>query len=251
MGRRPLMESEMEGTAVVTGASSGIGEAIARRLLDEGCEVIALQRRTPRFEHARLTYHEVDLADAVAARVIADAIAARHTVRYLVNNAGVNRPGPLEKATVEDLDYALALNVRAAMILIQAFTPGMRAAKFGRIVNISSRAVLGKTERTVYAAAKAGLIGMTRTLCLELGGDGITVNVVAPGPVATELFDRGHPPGSEKRQIVIDSIPVKRVGTPDDIARAVAFLLAPESGYITGQTLFVCGGTSVSGSGGS
>ena len=91
---------------------------------------------------------------------------------------------------------------------------------------------------------------MTRTLCLELGMDGITVNAVAPGPVATELFDRGHPHGSEKRRVVTDSIPVKRVGTPDDIARAVAFLLAPESGYITGQTLFVCGGTSVSGSGG-
>jgi 3-oxoacyl-[acyl-carrier protein] reductase len=240
----------MEGTAVVTGASSGIGEAIARHLLDSGCEVVALQRRPPRFTHERLKYYEIDLADAAAAQAMAGSIADRHAVRYLVNNAGVNRPGPLEKATVDDLDYALALNVRAAMILIQAFSPGMRAAKFGRIVNISSRAALGKTERTVYSAAKAGLIGMTRTLCLELGADGITVNAVAPGPVATELFDRGHPHGSDKRQRVIDSIPVRRVGTPDDVARAVAFLLSPESCYITGQTLFVCGGTSVSGSGG-
>jgi NAD(P)-dependent dehydrogenase (short-subunit alcohol dehydrogenase family) len=240
----------MEGTAIVTGASSGIGEAIARHLLDGGCDVIALQRRPPRFRHERLQHHEVDLADAAAAQAVANAIAAKHQVRYLVNNAGVNRPGPLEKATVDDLDYALALNVRAAMILIQAFSPGMRAAKFGRIVSISSRAILGKTERTVYSAAKAGLIGMTRTLCLELGADGITVNAVAPGPVATELFDRGHPPGSDKRQQVIDSVPVRRVGTPDDVARVVAFLLAPESGYLTGQTIFVCGGTSVSGSGG-
>jgi hypothetical protein len=91
---------------------------------------------------------------------------------------------------------------------------------------------------------------MTRTLCLELAADGITVNAVAPGPVATELFDNGHPIGSEKRKRVIDSIPVRRVGTPDDVARTVAFLLAPDSGYITGQTVFVCGGTSVSGSGG-
>lgn len=240
----------MDGTAVVTGASSGIGEAIASRLLEEGCNVIALQRRAPRIKHPKLQFREVDLADAAAARDIANEIAARDDVRYLVNNAGVNRPGPLEKATIEDLDYALALNVRAAMILIQVFSPGMRKAKFGRIVNISSRAALGKTERTVYSAAKAGIIGMTRTLCLELGADGITVNAVAPGPVATELFDRGHPPGSQKRQVVVDSVPVKRVGTPQDIARAVVFLLAPESGYITGQTLFVCGGTSVSGSGG-
>jgi NAD(P)-dependent dehydrogenase (short-subunit alcohol dehydrogenase family) len=110
--------------------------------------------------------------------------------------------------------------------------------------------VLGKTHRTVYSAAKAGLIGMSRTLSLELAGDGITVNVVAPGPVATELFDTGHPIGSEKRQRVIDSIPVKRVGTPDDVSHTVAFLLDDRSGYITGQTLFVCGGSSVSGTGG-
>lgn len=240
----------MEGTAVVTGASSGIGEAIARRLLESGCTVITLQRRPPRLRHERLLFEAVDLADADAARRTACAIAARHAVRYLVNNAGVNRPALLEQATVEDLDYAMALNVRAAMILIQAFAPGMRAARFGRIVNISSRAALGKTQRTVYSAAKAGLIGMTRTLCLELAADGITVNAVAPGPVATELFDRGHPPGSDKRQRVIESVPVRRMGSPEDVAHAVLFLLSPASGYITGQTLFVCGGTSVSGSGG-
>lgn len=240
----------MEGAAVVTGASSGIGEAIARHLLESGRTVIALQRRPPRFGHERLLFHPVDLADGGAARKAADVVAARHSVRFLVNNAGVNRPGMLEQASADDLDYAMAVNVRAAMILIQALAPGMRAAGFGRIVNISSRAALGKTGRTVYSAAKAGLIGMTRTLSLELAADGITVNAVAPGPVATELFDRGHPVGGEKRQRVIDSIPVRRVGTPDDIARAVLFLLSPESGYITGQTLFVCGGTSVSGSGG-
>lgn len=240
----------MEGVAVVTGASSGIGEAIARLLLENGCTVVTLQRRAPRIGHARLHFHAVDLADAGTVRRVANDVAAQHSVRYLVNNAGVNHPGMLEQATPGDLDDAMAVNVRAAMILIQAFVPGMRGAGFGRIVNISSRAAMGKTGRTVYSASKAAVIGMTRTLCLELAGNGITVNAVAPGPVATELFDRGHPPGSDKRQRVIDSVPVKRVGAPDDVARAVVFLLAPDSGYITGQTLFVCGGTSVSGSGG-
>lgn len=240
----------MDGTAVVTGASSGIGEAIARHLLNSGCVVVALQRRPPRLVHERLLYRAVDLADVQATRDAAHEVAARQDVRYLVNNAGVNRPGTLEQATAEDLDYAMAVNVRAAMILIQAFAPRMRAAGWGRVVNISSRAAMGKTGRTVYSAAKAGLIGMTRTLSLELAADGITVNAVAPGPVATELFDRGHPPGGDKRRRVIEGIPVKRVGTPDDVARAVVFLLSPDSGYITGQTLFVCGGTSVSGTGG-
>lgn len=242
--------TRVEGAAIVTGASAGIGEAIARRLLAEGCTVITLQRRPPRIEHERLHFRSVELTDVAATRKVARELVASFPVRYLVNNAGANRPGSLEQVSPEDLDYVMALNVRAAMILIQECVPAMRAARFGRIVNLSSRAALGKTQRVAYSAAKAGLIGMTRTLCLELAADGITVNAVAPGPVATELFDRGHPPGSAKRARVIESIPVKRVGTPDDIARAVLFLLAPESGYITGQTLFVCGGTSVSGSGG-
>jgi len=240
----------MDGAAVVTGASSGIGEAVARHLLEGGRTVIALQRRPPRIQHERLHHYAVDLADAGAARKVANEIASRHVVHYLVNNAGVNLPGVLEAVTAGDLDHAMAVNVRAAMILTQVFAPGMRAARFGRIVNISSRAAMGKTGRVAYSAAKAGLIGMTRTLCLELAASGITVNAIAPGPVATELFDRGHPPGGEKRQRVIAGIPVKRVGTPDDVARAVVFLLSPDSGYITGQTLFVCGGTSVSGTGG-
>jgi NAD(P)-dependent dehydrogenase (short-subunit alcohol dehydrogenase family) len=236
--------------AVVTGASAGIGEAVARRLLDRGLTVVTLQRSPPRLKHPDLHYFQADLTDLEHTTTLAARIAADFPVRYLVNNAGANRPALLEKATIDDFQYVTAITLGAAMILQQAFVPGMRAAKFGRIVNISSRAIMGKSQRTVYASAKAGLIGMTNTVAVEVGGDGITVNAIVPGPVASDLFNNGHPEGSAKRKAVIDSILVKRVGTPDDIARAVLFLLDPENGYITGQALYVCGGTSVTGTGG-
>jgi hypothetical protein len=236
--------------AVVTGASSGIGAAIADAFLERGIAVVALQRSAPKRVHPGLHFCKVDLADLAAARTLAQQVAAEFPVRYLVNNAGANRPAPLEEATTADMQYVTSITLGAAMVLAQAFVPAMRAAKFGRIVSISSRAILGKAQRIVYASAKAGLIGMTRTLAVEVGGDGITVNAVVPGPVATELFDRGHPPGSAKRQTVIDSILVKRVGIPADVARAVMFFMERENSYITGQALFVCGGTSVTGTGG-
>jgi len=236
--------------AVVTGGSSGIGEAVAQSLLARGLTVVTIQRTAPRISHPNLHFRAADLADPAATREVAQQVAAEFPVRYLVNNAGANRPGLLEEATIDDLQYVTSITLGAAMLLMQAFVPGMRAAKFGRIVSISSRAIMGKTYRTVYASAKAGLIGMTRTVAIEVGGDGITVNAVVPGPVASDLFTRGHPLGSVKRQTVIDSVLVKRVGTPQDIARAVVFLLDRDSGFITGQALFVCGGTSVTGTGG-
>ena len=236
--------------AVVTGASSGIGEAIAAALLARGIPVVALQRSPPKLTDKNLHFRQVDLTDLKAARKVADEVAAEFPVRYLVNNAGQNAPNPLEKATVEELGMVTSITLGAAMMLIQAFVPGMRQAKFGRIVNMSSRAILGKSERIVYASAKAGLEGMTRVVAIETGRDGITVNCVMPGPVETTHFNRGHPHGSVKRQTVIDKVLVGRLGTPQDVAHAVAFLLERESGFITGQSLYVCGGTSVTGTGG-
>lgn len=240
----------MADTAVVTGASSGIGEAIAADLLARGIPVVTLQRKPPALKHKDLHFRAVDLTDLAATRQVANDVAAEFPVRYLVNNAGQNAPNPLDKATVEELNQVLTITLGAAMVLIQSFVPGMRRAKFGRIVNISSRAILGKSERVVYASAKSGLEGMTRVVAIETGADGITVNAVMPGPVETAHFNRGHPPGSQKRQTVIDKILVGRLGTTQEIARVVTFLLDKESGYITGQSLFVCGGTSVTGTGG-
>jgi 3-oxoacyl-[acyl-carrier protein] reductase len=237
-------------TAVVTGASSGIGEAIAAALLERDVPVVALQRSAPKLKHAKLHFRPIDLTDLAATRKVANEVAAEFPVRYLVNNAGENAPNPLEKATVEELNTVVAITLGAAMVLIQSFVPGMRRAKFGRIVNISSRAILGKSERIFYASAKAWLEGMTRVVAIETGADGITVNSVMPGPVETTHFNRGHPKGSVKRQTVVDKVLVKRLGTPRDVARMVTFLLDRDSGFITGQSIYVCGGTSVTGTGG-
>ncbi len=240
----------MADTAVVTGASSGIGEAIATSLLARGIPVVTLQRSAPKLKHENLHFRQIDLTDLATTRKVANDVAAEFPVRYLVNNAGENAPNPLEKATVEELNYVTTITLGAALVLIQSFVPGMRRAKFGRIINMSSRAILGKSERVVYASAKAGLEGMTRVVAIETGADGITVNCVMPGPVETAHFNRGHPHGSVKRQTVIDKILVKRIGTPQDVAHLASFLLDRNSGYITGQSIYVCGGTSVTGTGG-
>ncbi|VVO32523.1 3-oxoacyl-[acyl-carrier-protein] reductase FabG [Pseudomonas fluorescens] len=121
----------------------------------------------------------------------------------------------------------------------------MKEAGFGRILNMSSRAALGKELRSAYAATKAGLLGMTRVWALELGRFGITANAIGPGPIRTELFERANPPDSPRTQAIIDSIPVKRLGMPDDIAQAAAFFLDARSGFVTGQVLYVCGGMTV------
>ncbi len=234
----------MNGTAIVTGASNGIGWATAELLADRGLVVINLDIAAPKRE-SRAIHHRVDLSNSAATAAVLSEVTARHSVTRLVNNAGYAKAASLEDTTFDDLSRTVEINLRGAIQCTQAVLPAMKAAGFGRIVNISSRAALGKALRTAYAATKGGLISMTRGWALELAAHGITVNAVAPGPIATDLFDAVNPPGSPGTEKLIQGIPVKRIGQPEDIANAVSFFLSDASGYVTGQTLYVCGGRSV------
>jgi 3-oxoacyl-[acyl-carrier protein] reductase len=137
------------------------------------------------------------------------------------------------------------LNLASALLCTQAVLPAMRHARFGRIVNITSRAVHGRDTRSAYSATKAGLAALTRTWALELASDGIAVNAVAPGMINTELFRRNNPPDSPDVYRLQRAIPLGRVGKPEEVAHAVAFFLDKNTTYVTGQTLFVCGGLSL------
>ena len=230
---------------VVTGASNGIGRAIAEALLAQQIPVVNLDYVLPSWEHPLLTSYQADLTREDTTRQAALDIAARHNVTALVNNAGATRPGTIDTATSAQLDDVVGLHLRAPMLLTQAFLPTLRASGQGRIVNMSSRAALGKGERIVYSATKAGLIGLTRTLAMELGADGITVNAIGPGPIATELFRQSNPEGAPQTERILKSIAVGRMGTAEDVARAVLFFLSPDNGFVTGQILYVCGGTTL------
>ena len=162
-----------------------------------------------------------------------------------MHNAGVIRPALLADVKLDDLDALVELHLGCAIQLVQALLPAMRARRFGRIVLISSRAALGAATRTAYSATKAALLGLARTWALELAGDGITVNVVAPGPIRTDMFHDGRARRQRAGARLAASIPVGRIGEAADVARAVAFFAAPANGFVTGQTLFVCGGSSV------
>ena len=232
--------------ALVTGGSSGIGAAVCKELLAKDYQVISLDRNASGIASPRFHEVQVDLADALATREAAAEVTQRFPITTVVHNAGATRERPLEDVTLEDLQALTNLHLAAALSIVQASLPAMKRAGFGRIVLVSSRALLGLAKRTVYSGTKAGMIGMARTWALELGEHGITVNVVAPGPIqGTGVFHEIIPVDSPKLPRIVEAIPVKRLGVPEDVARAVMFFVAPEAGFVTGQTLFVCGGTSV------
>lgn len=232
--------------AVVTGGSTGIGLAVCQHFLDAGYEVVSMARRAPDIKHPKLATVQVDLGDIEATKQASAEVAAQYGPTTLVHNAGVIRPALLGDVDVTDLDFLTHLHLSAAITLVQACLPTMRERKFGRVVLMGSRGALGLATRTAYAATKAGMIGMARTWALELAPQGITVNVVAPGPIAdTEVFNSIVDKGSDRERQLAERIPVQRLGHPDDVARATLFFADPANSFVTGQVLYVCGGASV------
>jgi 3-oxoacyl-[acyl-carrier protein] reductase len=234
-----------EKCAVVTGGAQNIGRAIAERLRDDGYRVLVLDVIEPEVESFRADARRVDLSDRAAAEKAFTEIAANYPVSVLVNNVGIVAPASFDHVDIEDFDRIMHLNARTALLAAKAFVPTMRRLGGGRIVMNTSRVTLGKIDRTLYSASKGALQSMARTWALELAGDGITVNCVAPGPIATTAFWRNNPPDSDYTRDLVDSIPMKRMGTPQDVANAVSFFCSDSASFVTGQTLFVCGGVTV------
>ncbi len=239
------MSSTKKPVALVTGGSAGIGRSICVDLLGKGYEVISLSKGQSDLDDQRFTQIEIDLFDRDAIATQMREIVAKFDVTTFVHNAGVIHPALLEDVDLDDVDRLTQLHLAAPIQIMKAILPAMKASSFGRVVLISSRASLGLATRTVYSATKSGMQGMARTWALELGAHGITVNVIAPGPIRTPMFFDVVPAGSEAESRIAASIPVKRLGEPEDISRVVSFLVEQSNGFLTGQVLYVCGGTSV------
>lgn len=232
-------------TAVVTGGNKGIGADLADRLLELGYTVVSVDRNAPSKRHARLHSVEADLLDPDAVATVADEIKDTFDVTHLIHNAGLIWPNLVEEAKPADITGLAQLHLGSALTLLQASLPGMKKRQFGRVMFNASRAALGAPTRTAYSASKAGMIGMARTWALELAQYGITVNVVAPGPILTDNFWGIIEKDSPQQDALAKRIPVGRLGTVQDVSNAFLFFCHPENSFVTGQTLYVCGGASV------
>jgi 3-oxoacyl-[acyl-carrier protein] reductase len=237
-------------TALVTGASQGIGEAIARRLAAQGARVVLAARSRGKLDAlaeglrgagVEALAFPLDVGDppAVAGR-LAELPEPFAAIDILVNNAGITADNLLARMSLEQWESVLRTNLTGAYAVTRELTRGMIRRRWGRIVSISSVVgLMGNPGQANYAAAKAGLVGFSKALARELGSRNVTVNVVAPGYVETAMTDRL---GDEVRAALFQAIPLKRLGTVDDVAGAVLYLVSEEAGYVTGHVLNVSGG---------
>jgi 3-oxoacyl-[acyl-carrier protein] reductase len=229
-------------TVLITGASRGIGFSTAKMLAKRGTRVIGIARTQP--SDFPGTFYEADLGTEKSTDACLSKILTEHRIEGVVNNLGLAKGQSIADLSLDDFRSVFDMNARVAAQVVRAVIPSMISRRYGRIVNISSVVALGASNRTSYAAAKGALISMTRAWALEVAEHGITVNAVAPGPTKTELFRSLNPPGSPGELRYLTQLPVKRLGEPHEIAAAIGFLLERDSGFITGQVLYVDGGLS-------
>ena len=230
-------------TFIVTGGASGIGRAIVEELLADGANVAAcdMNPKAPEYQNGTPLYIPTNVTD----RASVDAMVEKTVAHFggldgIVNNAGITKDGLMLRMKDEDFDRVIQTNLRGAFVCVREAAKIMTRQRHGRIINISSVVgQMGNAGQINYASAKAGLIGLTKSAAKELAGRNVTVNAVAPGFVETDMT-ASLP--DDVRAAYIDAIPLKRLGTPQDIADAVAFLASPGAGYITGQVIAVNGG---------
>jgi 3-oxoacyl-[acyl-carrier protein] reductase len=243
--------------AVVTGAARGIGFGTATRFAEEGASVAILDldeasaaeaaAKLPLVDGAKAVGIGADVSNTESAEAAVERVVAElGGIHILVNNAGVTRDNLLFKMTDDDWDLVMNVHLRGAFLMTRAAQKHFVAQKYGKIVNLSSVSALGNRGQANYSAAKMGIQGFTRTLGIELGRYGVNANAIAPGFIATEMTDataaRLGVSVEDFRAAAAEANPVKRVGYPEDIAAAAAFLCSDEASYITGQTLYVDGG---------
>src|SRR2546421_12809097 len=250
---------EASRVAIVTGAARGIGAATAKRLAAEGFAVGVLDLDAGTTKDTVTAIESaggsalgvgVNVADAAAVKVAVEQVAAElGPPLVLVNNAGITRDNLLFKMTDEDWDAVLAVHLRGSFLMSRAVQGYMTQATWGRIVNLSSTSALGNRGQANYATAKAGLQGFTKTLAIELGKFGVTVNAIAPGFIVTDMTAataaRMGISFEDMQAQAAAAIPVDRVGQPEDIAHAVSFLASDGAGFVSGQVLYVAGGPTV------